>query len=135
MGEVISPNFEFAAEAVSLAAARNVIRGSLAANGWGDKELDVNIVVGEVLQNIIRYGFGDIAETGSFWLQLAFAGETLIVTIEDNAPPSDPQNWSAAHREAHEGGHGLKLVHSLASKVQFEALDAGNKAILHFTKS
>ena len=135
MSATVSPNFKFAAEAVSLSAARNVIRGSLAANGWQDKELDVNIVVGEVLQNVIRYGFGETTEVGSFWLQIQFADDTLIVTIEDNAPPSDPESWSADHREAHEGGHGLRLVHSLATNVQFEALAAGNKAVLHFAKS
>ena len=135
MSPLISPRFEFAAEAASLSAARNVVRGFLSANGWADKELDVNIVLGEVLQNVIRYGFAENPGGGSFWLQLAFANDGLVATVEDNAPPSDPQSWSADHREAHEGGHGLKLVYSLASDVHFEALDAGNRAVLHFTKS
>ena len=135
MSPLTSPRFEFAAEAVNLSAARNVVRGFLSANGWANKELDVNIAIGEVLQNVIRYGFGGEVEVGSFWLKLEFLGDELVATIEDDAQPSDPKTWSSEHREAHEGGHGLKLVYSLASSVHFEALDAGNRAVLRFAKS
>lgn len=128
------PRFEFAGEPASLGAARNVVRGFLSANGWADREIDVNIVVGEVLQNVVRYGFDANECTGSFWLQLNADGDHLRITVEDNAPPSDPETWSAEHREAHEGGHGLNLMYTLTSSLEFTALEDGNRAEMVFAR-
>ncbi len=134
MTDSSTPLFEFSGKAASLGAARNVVRGFLAANGWANRELDVNIAVGEVLQNIVRYGFDANDIAGSFWIGMSFDDDVLVIKIEDNAPPSDPQSWSAAHREAHEGGHGLNLVRNVASNVEFTPLEAGNRAVLRFQR-
>ena len=128
------PNFKFAGEPASLGAARNVVRGYLSANGWADKEIDVTIVVGEVLQNVVRYGFDANQCTGSFWVQMESNAAELKITVEDDAPPSDPTTWSAEHREAHEGGHGLNLMHSLTSSIEFTALAQGNRVEMVFAR-
>ena len=134
MANDANPRFRFDGEPASLGAARNVVRGFLTANGWADKEIDITIVVGEVMQNVIRYGFDANQSTGSFWVELSCTAAELTVIIEDDAPPSDPSQWSAEHREAHEGGHGLNLVNSLASSVSFTALPAGNRAEMLFQR-
>lgn len=124
--------FRFAAVAESLSAARACVRGVLNSHGHGDKEMDVNIVVGEILQNIIRYGFDGGDASGEFEIQFQFSDRMLEVMVSDNAPPSDSRNWNNAHRKPEEGGHGLTLVNAIAQSVDFEMLEAGNRATLRF---
>lgn len=124
--------FTFPAVAESLSAARNCVRGVLQMHHKSDKEMDVNIVVGEVLQNVIRYGFEGGNEAGSFKLHFLIDGNSLQVSVTDNAKPSDSANWSNSHRKPEEGGHGLALVHAIAEEVHFEMLENGNRAILRF---
>lgn len=125
--------FTFPAMPESLSAARNCVRGVLQSLDKPNKEMDVNIVVGEILQNIIRYGFDGGNKDGAFTMHFAANQTDLIITITDNAPPSDPTSWSNAHRKPEEGGHGLTLVNAIAKAVHLSMLDDGNCAELHFT--
>lgn len=129
-----SAQFQFSAMPEQLSAARNCIRGFLVANGWADKELDVNIAAGEIMQNIIRYGFDGGQPDGQFSLEMSVDQNQLDIVFVDTAPPSDPATWSAAHRSAEEGGHGLVMVRAIAEQVSFEMLADGNKASLTFRK-
>ena len=134
---IVGRKIQFAALPESLADCRTILRDGLAQMGCAAKELDVNIAVGEVLQNIIRYAFGDgdvDRSGGSFWVLLEPSGDEILVTIEDDAKPSDPTKWSGDHREAHEGGHGLNLINAVATAVEFEPLENGNRATLRFAK-
>ena len=124
--------FSFPAIAESLSAARACVRGVLQGHQRADKELDVNIAVGEILQNIVRYGFDGGNQAGSFKMHFLIADHGLEITITDDAPPSDSATWSNAHRKAEEGGHGLTLVHELTDSVAFEMLEGGNRATLRF---
>ena len=124
--------FRFAPVAESLSAARACVRGVLNGHGYGDKEMDVNIVIGEILQNIIRYGFDGGDASGEFKMQFFLFDNALDVVITDNAPPSDSQNWNNAHRKPEEGGHGLTLVNAIAQSVNFDMLEAGNRATIRF---
>ena len=125
-------SFSFTAVPESLSAARNCVRGVLISCQRPDKEMDVNIVVGEILQNVIRYGFQGGSESGRFDMQFHVSGSDFQITITDNAPPSDPSKWDNSHRKPEEGGHGLTLVNAIAEEVRFEMLDNGNKATLRF---
>ena len=125
--------FTFPAIAESLSAARNCVRGVLQGQQKGDKELDINIVVGEILQNVVRYGFDGGDESGQFTLRFFVQDDLLEIEITDNAPPSDSSQWSNAHRKPEDGGHGLTLVNAIAKDVHFEMLEAGNRATLRFT--
>ena len=51
----------FAAVPENLRPARSALRRYIANSGWGGRDLDVVIAVGEVLQNIIRHGFAGAA--------------------------------------------------------------------------
>lgn len=130
-----SAQFQFAAMPEQLSAARNCIRGFLVANGWADKELDVNIAAGEIMQNIIRYGFDGGNPEGQFSIEMSVDESGLDIVFVDTAPPSDPASWSAEHRSAEEGGHGLVMVRAIAEQVSFEMLADGNKASLTFRKA
>ena len=124
--------FRFAPVAESLSAARACVRGVLNSHGYADKEMDVNIVIGEILQNIIRYGFDGGDTSGEFKMQFYLLDNAFDVIITDNAPPSDSANWNNAHRKPEEGGHGLTLVNAIAQSVNFEMLEAGNRATIRF---
>ena len=124
--------FSFAAIPESLSAARSCVRGVLQGINRPDKEMDINIVVGEILQNIIRYGFEGGNPSGQFEMQFFCDSNEVKIIVTDNAPPSNPDNWNNEHRSPEEGGHGLNLVHAIAESVHFEMLENGNKASLHF---
>ena len=94
---IVGRKIQFAALPESLADCRTILRDGLAQMGFAAKELDVNIAVGEVLQNIIRYAFGDgdgDRSGGSFWVLLEPSGDEILVTIEDDAKPSDPVSYT-----------------------------------------
>ena len=125
-------SFSFTAVPESLSAARSCVRGVLQGCNRGDKEMDVNIVVGEILQNVIRYGFDGGNDAGQFNMQFMVGDNNLEVIITDNATPSDPTSWNNEHRKPEEGGHGLTLVNAIAESVLFEMLETGNQATLRF---
>ena len=116
----------------SISAARNFIRNFLSIHGCLKNEVDVNIAVGEVLQNIIRYGFDGGSLRGTFTVFLRLGRSQILITVTDTAPPSNAKAWSNTHRSPEEGGHGLSLVYALASHVEFTALENGNQVKLEF---
>ena len=65
-------------------------------------------------------------------MTLEIRQDALLVDIDDTAPPSLPSSWSAKGREAHEGGLGLNMIHSIASDVSFTPTADGNHASLTF---
>jgi len=124
--------FTFSAVPESLSAARSCVRGVLQAINRPDKEMDINIVVGEILQNIIRYGFEGGNPAGQFEMHFFCDSSEMKIIVTDNAPPSNPDDWSNEHRSPEEGGHGLNLVHAIVKSANFEMLKNGNKASLQF---
>lgn len=124
----------FAPVVENLAPARNFVRDYLTSCRWPGRDLDVVIAVGEVLQNIIRHGFGGGTQDGGV-VMTASIEETgvLVVIIEDTARSSIPAEWSGEGREAHQGGLGLGIVRRIASDVIFEPIPTGNRATLRFT--
>jgi len=89
------------------------------------------IAAGEALQNVIRYGFEANACKGEIKISLINMGIGLSVSIEDNAPPSDPKGWSIS-KSADEGGHGLRVIQQSVSSYGFQPLPQGNLARLYF---
>ncbi len=122
----------FVALPENLRPARSALRRYMAEAGWGGRDLDIVIAVGEVLQNIIRHGFAGGRARGRITMTLEIRQDALLVDIDDTAPPSLPSSWSAKGREAHEGGLGLNMIHSIASDVSFTPTADGNHASLTF---
>ena len=122
----------FAALPENLRPARSALRRYMAEAGWGGRDLDIVIAVGEVLQNIIRHGFAGGRARGRITMTLEIRQDALLVDIDDTAPPSLPSSWSAKGREAHEGGLGLNMIHSIASDVSFTPTAVGTHASLTF---
>ena len=122
----------FAAVPENLRPARSAVRRYMADAGWDGRDLDVVIAIGEVLQNIIRHGFAGGSARGRITMTLEIRQDALLVDIDDTAPPSLPSSWSAKGREAHKGGLGLNMIHSIASDVSFTPTADGNHASLTF---
>ena len=124
--------FTFSAMPESLSAARSCVRGVLQSINRPEKELDINIAVGEILQNIVRYGFDGGNPNGEFTLAFMATAKGINITVTDTAPPSNPDVWTNEHRKPEEGGHGLALVYAIAASVEFTMLEQGNRADLEF---
>lgn len=133
MSRTVTPEiFECAAIAENLVSARDFLRRFLAMAGWRGRDLDVLIAVGEVLQNIVRHGFGGGNPRGKIHMEVAIEQGLLIVLVEDNAPPSLPSGWSSSDRPAEDGGLGLGIIHRIAAEVDFAPTATGNRARLCF---
>ena len=118
----------------SLKESRLFVSSVLADIGWQDREIDLQLAIGEVTQNVIRYGFNGGDEHGVMTISFDFADESLICVITDNAPPVDPKDWhaKAEQRRPDEGGYGLTIIQEIADDYQFNPLEDGNSSRLVF---
>jgi len=133
MGMNVSPEaFDCAATADNLASARRFLRLFLAEVNWNGRDLDVLIAVGEVLQNIVRHGFGGGNPRGAIHMEISMVKGMLVVLVEDNAPPSLPSGWSSSDSPAEDGGLGLTIINHIATDVEFAPTATGNRARLRF---
>ena len=125
----------FPATLHNIAAARDLVGDQLQQSNWNDLKHDIIIAIGEVLQNVLRYGF-EMAPgpNASFWISASGNLQHLQITIEDNAPPSDPKNWRRNHRYAHEGGHGINLIAAVTDRAIYTPLADGNRVQLWFKR-
>lgn len=125
----------FQANLPNIAAARHLVGDRLRHSNWDYLRTDIIIAIGEVLQNIIRYGFGMApGPNACFWISVSGTLHHLQITIEDNAPPSDPKSWRRHHRCAHEGGHGINLISGVVERAIFTPLADGNRVQLWFKR-
>ena len=118
----------------SLKESRQFVSSVLAEIGWSDHEIDLQLAIGEVTQNVIRYGFKGGDENGVMTLAFDYSDQGLICTITDNAPPVDPKDWhdKAEKRRPDEGGYGLSIISEIADEYQIIPLIDGNSSRLVF---
>ena len=126
--------FTYIPQPECLSQVREDINTCLEDVGWEERQMDVSLALGEVLQNIIRYGFEGGSNEGTIWLYFTASPDELMLVITDNAPPSDPDLWVTTHRPPEEGGMGLNLIRALATEVRFSMREDGNQAELKFSK-
>lgn len=127
--------FTYIPQPECLSQVREDINACLDGAGWEEKQMDVSLALGEVLQNIIRYGFEGGSNEGTIWIDFAASPEELTLVVTDNAPPSDPELWVTTHRPPEDGGLGLNLISALATEVQFSMREDGNQAALTFCRT
>lgn len=130
---MLTKQFAYIPQPESLSQVREDINAFLEKAGWQSKQMDVSLALGEVLQNIIRYGFAGGSNDGSISIDISASSTALKMVVTDNAPPSDPETWVTTHRPPEEGGLGLNLIRALASKVEFSMLEKGNQVELVFS--
>ena len=132
MADAGAQTASFAGTAESLAPARDFLRRYLTDAGWPGSDLDAVIALGEIIQNVVRHGFHGGRTEGTITITVEILNDRLVVLVEDNAPPSLPLGWSGAGRRPHEGGLGLGIARRIASKIDFQPVENGNRALLKF---
>lgn len=119
----------------SLARSRNFISDGLNSFGWQDRAIDIQLAIGEVMQNIIRHGFGGGNPDGSITMEMSITkDDDLVCLITDTAPASDPEKWinKTDDRPPEEGGLGVDIIHELTQKFTVEPEDGNNRSCLVF---
>jgi len=104
--------------------------------GWQDREIDLQLAIGEVMQNVIRYGFEGGRADGEITMALSFDGTLLTCNVSDNAPPSNPDEWmlNAEKRRPDEGGYGLSIIDAIADSYEVFPGEDGNTSKIVFSK-
>ena len=119
----------------SLQETRQFLTAVLAEIGWNDREIDLQLAVGEVTQNIIRYGFNGGDVSGVMSIVFDYQDNVLTATITDNAAPVDTSTWGmkAEERRPDEGGYGLAIIKEIADEFDVQPLENGNVTRLVFS--
>ena len=126
---------QFGGMPVVLEDSRRFLNEVLADIGWSAREIDLQLAIGEVMQNVIRYGFEGGREDGVITMSFEFDGQTLVCDVTDNAPPSNPENWmlNAEKRRPDEGGYGLSIIDAIADTYDVFPGEDGNRSHLVFS--
>ncbi|MGC6485821.1 MAG: ATP-binding SpoIIE family protein phosphatase [Candidatus Puniceispirillales bacterium] len=121
----------------SLAKSRAFVADGLQSFGWQDRTIDIQLAVGEVMQNIIRHGFNGGNPEGSISMELTLNDGNLVCLITDTAPASRPETWLAnsENRPPEEGGLGMGIIHELTQSFDVEPGEGNNRSRLVFAGS
>jgi serine/threonine-protein kinase RsbW len=125
----------YAAVADSLSVAREDALLFLQKQGvvMGSSVTDIEIALGELLQNIVRHGFagGDVHQT--FTIDLTQVVHLLYMSVKDSAKPlHDLSFLDNAFQPSEHGGMGLGIIKKLVKKYSIKAVFDGNQHLLEY---
>jgi len=127
----------FAATLASLSESWQAVREALRGLRLYRHEMDIQLAIGEVMQNIIRHGFDGGDADGRITLDIHLDACTgrLHCRIGDTAPAVAPESWEARvkGRKPEEGGIGLTLIRRLAHSFKVTPEEKGNVYIIVFS--
>jgi len=91
----------------------------------GDDKNSVQIVLGEVLNNIVEHACADVG--GQIWLDVSVDPEGLACTVQDDGkameggslPSATAPELGEVTDELPEGGFGWSLIQRLATQIQY----------------
>ena len=96
--------------------------------------IDIEIALGEVLQNIVRYGYFGGDKNKSYSLEIIKKELLLKITAKDYARPIDDLSFLTKAFQANEsGGMGLSIIKKLTTSYSIEPQIDGNLHILNFS--
>ena len=126
---------QFGGMPADLELSRRYLNEVLTQIGWAAREIDLQLAIGEVMQNVVRYGFEGGREDGVITMSFTFDGIKLTCAISDNAPPSNPEEWmpNAEKRRPDEGGYGLSIIEAIADSYDVTPGADGNTSYLVFS--
>ncbi len=124
----------FVGVAASLDHSREFIRLVLSDIGWQDREIDIQLAIGEVMQNTIRHGFEGGTDLGVINITITYYQGQMVCEIADNAARSRPAEWAAIarRRRLDDGGYGLSIIDALSDDYTVIPDDSGNVSQLTF---
>jgi len=114
-----------------LSLAREFVHSTLEKLEIQDKT-DIQIAVGEALQNIVRHAYVN-TKPGYLMLTIAKLGDVIEVIIKDDAPPSNPELFMyQTHFPSELGGMGIDLIKKIALEFRIDPQSDGNLTTLKF---
>jgi anti-sigma regulatory factor (Ser/Thr protein kinase) len=95
---------------------------------------NIKIVMGEVLQNIIRHGYkNNLSEEDFFDIDYQYANDGLVFILRDYAEPCNPEIFLNKEFKPNESGHmGLSIIRKLTNEFTIKPLKDGNETRLSF---
>jgi serine/threonine-protein kinase RsbW len=102
-----------------------------------DDAARILILFEELLTNLVKYGYPDLAEPGRAEIALALDGSRLEIEFIDDGCAFDPlavplPNLDEPLEERPVGGLGLHLLRSLADGIRYERRN--NKNVIHLSR-
>ncbi len=92
---------------------------------------DFQILMGEVLQNIIRYEYLIKGADGKIHIEIICKGQGIETRVIDDAPPLNDISFLSRTPVASEhGGMGLELIRNLSKSYTINALSNGNEHLI-----
>jgi anti-sigma regulatory factor (Ser/Thr protein kinase) len=119
---------------MSISQAREDVIQALGHSGGmsGQNLLDLEIALGELLQNIVRHEVCTSAPC-HFSIEVTFLGANLHISVNDSCEPLQDLSFLTTQRTASEkGGMGIQLIKKIASNYLVRVLSNGNRHELIF---
>jgi anti-sigma regulatory factor (Ser/Thr protein kinase) len=119
---------------MSISQAREDVVQALERSGGMTRQnlLDLEIALGELLQNIVRHEVCTSAPC-HFSIEVAFWGANLHISVNDSCEPLQDLSFLTTQRTASEkGGMGIQLINKIASIYSIHPLSNGNRHELIF---
>lgn len=96
-----------------------------------DRLHDVQLVLEELVTNVIRHGGRD-AVRPRIAVEADIVGDAVRLSVEDDCRPFDPTAvpeppLPATIEDRRSGGHGLRIVRRLVSRLTYTRLPQGNR--------
>jgi anti-sigma regulatory factor (Ser/Thr protein kinase) len=129
-------NASFPAAPESVGQARAAVMQALAQLSVSDpSKIDIEIALGEVLQNIVRHANFAASSVRKFDIQAWRRGADLVLRISDSATPLvNTQFLRKKHTASESGGMGLGFILKIALKYDIFPLNDGNLHHLEFSQ-
>jgi len=128
-------NASYLAVATNLLTARNAVTDHLKVhtNRSPQQLLDVEIALGEVLQNIIRHGFSGGDLNSFFTIGMEMDDGMLKIAVTESSPALKNTDFlDKSHIVSENGGMGLSLIKELTSKYLIKFVNEKNIHTLVF---
>ncbi|MGN6451921.1 MAG: ATP-binding protein [Steroidobacteraceae bacterium] len=106
----------------------------------GASRYHAELVFEEIIDNVISHGAPDGHQL-EVCVSLEAAGDTLVLTFEDNGVPFDPRNRpdpppQKSLDEARIGGYGLMLVRRAATSIDYlRTADGHNRLVVRLART
>jgi anti-sigma regulatory factor (Ser/Thr protein kinase) len=131
-------HLQLPAEQDSLVELAEAVEGLAEAEAWpSEAKFHVDLVLEELAQNIISYGYPD-GRSGQFVVSIQRLGDELNIVIEDDGIPFDPfslaePNLELSLDERAIGGLGVHFTRTLMDTHRYQRVEGHNRVEL--TKS
>jgi len=125
----------FPARASELRSVREAVRREALGQGCAPEcAADIVIAVDEACQNIIRHAYAGRSD-GEIVLEIECAGEALVVSLRDFAPPIDPSRVRPRDLDdVRPGGLGTHLIRQVMDGADFAPAPPGGGNLFRMTK-